>query len=190
MTPSPSGAGAGAQGAAGERRVLLALGSNLGDRLASLQRGIDLLCSPGLSCIAVSGVYETAPVGGPPQGAYLNAVLLTASAEPGAEILERCQAAEEALGRVREQRWGPRTLDVDVLTLGDEVSDDPVLTLPHPRAHERAFVLVPWLEVDPCGVLPGRGTIAELVAAADVRGVRRVGDAALVLPARPAGPAR
>jgi 2-amino-4-hydroxy-6-hydroxymethyldihydropteridine diphosphokinase len=188
---TPPGAAGSAPGAVGgapvERRVVLALGSNLGDRLVSLQRAVDLLGAPGMTCVAVSGVYATVPVGGPPQGEYLNAVLLAVSAEPGAEILARCQAAEAALGRVRTERWGARTLDVDVIALGDEVSDDPVLTLPHPRAHERGFVLVPWLEADPAAVLPGRGRVADLPAAADGSGVRRLADVQIVLPAGPAG---
>lgn len=178
---------------AASRRVVLSLGSNLGDRLANLQRGVDLLCDPGLRCTAVSGVYETAPVGGPPQDDYLNAVLLAESALPGSEILRRCLAAEAELGRVRVQRWGPRTLDVDVIALGAEHSGDPELTLPHPRAHERAFVLIPWLEVAPNAVLPGRGPVADLLGQVRTAGVRRLADLALTVPAggqpRPAGEA-
>ncbi len=154
------------------RRVVLALGSNLGDREANLQAGIDaLLAGPGLTATAVSGVYLTGPVGGPPQPDYLNAVLLADSALPARAILERCQTAERSRGRVRTVRWGPRTLDVDIIACGTEVSDDPDLTLPHPRAHERAFVLVPWLEVDPGAVLPGYGPVAGLVGPADGAGL-------------------
>lgn len=167
------------------RGIVLALGSNLGDRLAALQRGVDLLCRPGLDCRRVSGVYQTPPVGGPPQDDFLNAVLLAVSELPAAEILARCHAAETALHRVRTERWGPRTLDVDVIACGAERSDDPVLTLPHPRAHQRAFVLAPWLDVDPDAVLPGHGPVAGLLAAADTGGVRRLDDAVLRLP-RPA----
>jgi 2-amino-4-hydroxy-6-hydroxymethyldihydropteridine diphosphokinase len=180
------------------RVIVLSLGSNLGDRLAHLQRAVDLLGAeaPDGSWrpTAVSGVYETAPVGGPPQGDYLNAVLLAVSALPGVEILRRCQAAEAALGRVRVERWGPRTLDVDVIACGDELSADPRLTLPHPRAGERAFVLMPWLDVAPDAVLPGRGRAADLLAAAGTAGVRRRPDATLTLPVPdpavpdPAGP--
>jgi 2-amino-4-hydroxy-6-hydroxymethyldihydropteridine diphosphokinase len=169
------------------RVVVLSLGSNLGDRLENLQRGIDLLCaeaSDGLRAAAVSSVYETAPVGGPPQDDYLNAVLLAVSALPGIEILRRGQGVESALGRVRTLRWGPRTLDVDVIACGAERSSDPELTLPHPRAHERAFVLAPWLEVAPDAVLPGRGTVADLLATAGTAGVRRLTGAALTLPRR------
>jgi 2-amino-4-hydroxy-6-hydroxymethyldihydropteridine diphosphokinase len=172
--------------------VVLALGSNLGDRLASLQRAVDLLCGDGLRCTAVSGIYETAPVGGPPQDDYLNAVLLGRSGLPAGQILQLAQATEAALHRVRAERWGPRTLDVDIITCGDEISADPRLTLPHPRAHERAFVLVPWLEADPDAVLPGRGRVADLIAATETADVRRLDDAALILPAAPrwSGPGR
>jgi 2-amino-4-hydroxy-6-hydroxymethyldihydropteridine diphosphokinase len=169
-------------GAAAGRPVVLSLGSNLGDRLANLQRAVDLLCAPGLRCTAVSGVYETAPVGGPSQGDYLNAVLLAESALPGGEILRRCLAAEAELGRVRVQRWGPRTLDADVIAVGSDRSDDPELTLPHPRAHERAFVLVPWLEVAPDAALPGRGTAADLLARIGTAGVRRLAGVTLSVP--------
>jgi 2-amino-4-hydroxy-6-hydroxymethyldihydropteridine diphosphokinase len=172
-----------APGAPGAREVVLSLGTNLGDRVAHLREGVRLLCGDGtLGCVAVSGVYETAPVGGPPQGDYLNAVLLAVTALPGREILRRGQAAEAALDRVRAQRWGPRTLDVDVIACGDEVSADPVLTLPHPRARERAFVLVPWLEIAPGAELPGVGRVADLLAGIGTAGVRRVPGAVLELP--------
>ena len=164
------------------RRVVLALGSNLGDRLANLQAGLDLVCGGhGLECTAVSPVYQTAPVGGPDQPDYLNAVLIAASALPARSILDRGQAAEAALRRVRVQVWGPRTLDVDVIACGDEISDDPVLTLPHPRAHERAFVLAPWHDIEPDAQIPGRGGITELLAAAGMSCVRRLPDAQLRL---------
>jgi 2-amino-4-hydroxy-6-hydroxymethyldihydropteridine diphosphokinase len=163
--------------------VVLALGSNLGDRLAHLQSGVDTLCAePGLDCAAVSPVYETAAVGGPAQPDYLNAVLIAATTLPARAVLDLGRAAEAARHRVREQRWGPRTLDVDVIVYGDEISGDPELTLPHPRAHERAFVLAPWHDVDPHAVLPGRGPVADLLAAADTAGVRRRNDTRLERP--------
>jgi 2-amino-4-hydroxy-6-hydroxymethyldihydropteridine diphosphokinase len=181
--PGVTGAGPGVTGAGpASRTLVLSLGSNLGDRLANLQRGLIELCTPGLACLAVSGVYETRPVGGPEQGDFLNAVLLAASSLPAADILRRCQLAEAALGRVRAERWGPRTLDVDVVAYGDEVSDDPELTLPHPRAHQRAFVLAPWLELAPEAILPGRGPVADLLAAAGADGVRRLPALRLTLP--------
>lgn len=157
------------------RPVVLALGSNIGDRLANLQAGVDHLASaPGLRLRAVSAVFETAPVGGPAQPDYLNAVLLADSGLPARSILDHCQAAERALGRLRGERWGPRTLDIDLIACDDEVSGDPVLTLPHPRAHERAFVLAPWLDVDLAAHLVGFGSVADLLAKADMTGVTRL----------------
>lgn len=157
------------------RQVVLALGSNIGDRLAVLQAGVDhLAAAPGLRLLAVSAIFETTPVGGPDQPDYLNAVLLADSELSARSILDHCQAAERALGRVRKERWGPRTLDVDLIACDDEVSSDPVLTLPHPRAHERAFVLAPWLDVDPQAHLVGFGMVADLLADADMTGVARL----------------
>ena len=144
--------------------AVLSLGSNLGDRQAHLLAALDVL-----GPTAVSPLYETDPVGGPEQGPYLNLVAL---ADLDAEqAWDRAQAAERAAGRRRDVRWGPRTLDVDVV-----VADGPVppgLELPHPRAAERAFVLVPWSDVDPAAVLPGAGPVAALLAGLDVSGVRR-----------------
>ncbi len=164
------------------RTVVIALGSNLGDRLANLQRGLDILCGDGLDCRAVSAVFQTAPVGGPDQGDFLNAVLLARSSLPARAILERCQRAEAALRRDRTVHWGPRTLDVDIIAYGSEVSADPELTLPHPRAHERAFVLAPWLDVASHAHLPGHGRVAELLAAAASQDVRRMPGLRLALP--------
>jgi 2-amino-4-hydroxy-6-hydroxymethyldihydropteridine diphosphokinase len=164
------------------RQIVLALGSNIGDRLANLQAGVDLLAdAPGLVATAVSAVYETEPVGGPAQEDYLNAVLLADSDLAPRSILDHCQAAERALGRLRQERWGPRTLDVDLIACDDETSSDPELTLPHPRAHLRAFVLAPWLDVDPDAHLIGFGPVAGLLAAAGTTGVTRLADAALRL---------
>ncbi len=168
------------QAPAEPRQVVLSLGSNLGDRLAYLQAGIDglvlsdPLAGPGLVNPAVSAVYETAPVGGPEQPSYLNAVLLATSALPARSILQLSRAIEHACGRVRAGRWGPRTLDIDIIACGAEISDDPDLTLPHPRAHERAFVLAPWLDLDPAAVLPGYGPVASLLAEAGTQGVTRL----------------
>jgi dihydroneopterin aldolase/2-amino-4-hydroxy-6-hydroxymethyldihydropteridine diphosphokinase len=145
----------------------LAIGSNLGDRLAHLQAAVDLLAPR-----AVSAVYETDPVGGPEQGPYLNAVVLV-PAVPPLRLLRQAQAIEQARERVREVRWGPRTLDVDLLDVGGIRLDTPVLTLPHPRAAERAFVLVPWLDVAPEAVIPGAGRAADLLQHVDAGGVAR-----------------
>jgi 2-amino-4-hydroxy-6-hydroxymethyldihydropteridine diphosphokinase len=150
------------------------IGSNQGDAAGHLRGAVDAL-RPWLR--AVSPVYRTPPWGPVPQDDYLNAVLICSdeAAAPG-DWLARGHAAENAAGRTREVRWGPRTLDVDVVDVDGVVSDDPVLTLPHPRAAERAFVLVPWLAVQPEAVLDGR-PVRELVAAlpaADVAAVRQV----------------
>ena len=169
-----------------ERRVpvVIALGSNLGDRRQELQRAVDeLAATRGLRITAVSPVYETAPVGGPEQPDYLNAVVLAETSRPVAELLRRAHTIEVAAQRTREVRWGPRTLDVDIIAYGAETSSDPVLTLPHPRAHERAFVLAPWLDADPGAVLPGRGRVAALLAVLPGGGLRRRDDLALRRPA-------
>jgi dihydroneopterin aldolase/2-amino-4-hydroxy-6-hydroxymethyldihydropteridine diphosphokinase len=171
------------------RRTVLALGSNLGDRLATLQGGVEALLGPsGLALVALSPVYETVPVGGPPQPEYLNAVLIAETTLPATALLRRVQAVEAAFGRVRQEVWGPRTLDVDVIVYGDVVSDDPELMLPHPRAWERAFVLAPWLDADPDAEIPGQGRVAGLLEAAVARnggqpGVRRLADVQLRPPA-------
>jgi 2-amino-4-hydroxy-6-hydroxymethyldihydropteridine diphosphokinase len=163
------------------RRVAFGLGANLGDRVAALQGAVDSLARH-LRAPMVSSVYETAPVGGPEQPDYANAVLVGDSDEPASVLLARAHDAEALWLRTREVRWGPRTLDVDILAVGDEVSDDPGLLLPHPRAHDRAFVLVPWAEVDPDAVIPGAGRVGDLVARLDPGAdVRRRDDVALVV---------
>jgi 2-amino-4-hydroxy-6-hydroxymethyldihydropteridine diphosphokinase len=164
------------------RRVALGLGANLGDRVAALQGAVDLI-APRLADPAVSSVYETAPVGGPEQPDYANAVLVGDWSGEPLELLALAHEAEQEWHRSREVRWGPRTLDVDVLVVGELVSDDETLTLPHPRARERAFVLVPWAEADPAATLPDGSDVAALAAALDpADGVRRRADVALVLP--------
>jgi 2-amino-4-hydroxy-6-hydroxymethyldihydropteridine diphosphokinase len=140
-------------------RAVLSIGSNLGDRLAHLRSVVD-----ALQPVLVSPVYETAPWGGVEQDDFLNAILVVDDpATDASGWLDRAHACEQAAGRTREVRWGPRTLDVDVIDVDGSTSDDPVLTLPHPRAHERAFVLVPWADVDPDAVLAGHGRIADLI---------------------------
>jgi 2-amino-4-hydroxy-6-hydroxymethyldihydropteridine diphosphokinase len=164
------------------RRVAFGLGSNLGDSFETLQGAVDsLLETPELMAVAVSPVYETQPVGGPEQPAYLNAVLVVDSTLPPRSLLERAQAVENAFGREREERWGPRTLDVDVLAVGNQVLDDEDLQLPHPRVPERAFVLAPWSDVDPAFEVPGLGTVEQLAADIERSGVRRRLDLELVL---------
>ena len=165
------------------RPVALALGSNLGDSATVLQAAVDDLAAlPGLRLGAVSAVYRTAPVGGPEQPDYLNAVVVGETTLDPLALLTATQGVERAHHRVRDVRWGPRTLDVDVLSLGDGVVDEPTLQVPHPRAHERAFVLVPWTDADPAAVIPGRGPVADLVAGVDRTGVTRT-DIVLELPA-------
>lgn len=157
-----------------ERAAVLALGSNLGDRRDILQGAVDAI--EGIDRVrvtAASPVYETVPVGGPRQPDYLNAVLLVSTSLPSRELLDRLHEVEAAFDRVRLVRWGPRTLDIDIITVAGERTDDPELTLPHPRAHERAFVLAPWHDADPDAVLPGHGAVADLLAAAGEAGIRR-----------------
>lgn len=163
-----------------ETPVVIALGSNLGESAEMLHDAAIALF--GLIDIdAVSPLVETDPVGGPDQPAYLNAVVTgTTSLAPRA-LLRFLHDIERAHGRTRDVRWGPRTLDLDLIQYGDPAfntdvqMDDPALTLPHPRAHERAFVLVPWAEADPEGTLRVGGQVrrvADLVAAMDTSGVR------------------
>ena len=158
--------------------AVLSIGSNIGDRLAYLQGAVDSV-RPWL--VAVSLVYETSPWGPIEQGDYLNAVMIAddGSAGPG-DWLARAQATEDAAGRTRDVRWGPRTLDVDLIAVDDVRRDDAALTLPHPRARERAFVLVPWLAVDPQARLTA--PVADLLASlpsADVAAVRLRSDLVL-----------
>ncbi|MDH6488323.1 2-amino-4-hydroxy-6-hydroxymethyldihydropteridine diphosphokinase [Streptomyces sp. SAI-127] len=167
------------------KRAVLSLGSNLGNRLETLQGAIDALeDTPGVRIKAVSPVYETQPWGVPAdsQPSYFNAVVVLKTTLPPSSLLERAHAVEEAFNRVRDERWGPRTLDVDIVAYAEVVSDDPVLTLPHPRAHERAFVLVPWHDVEPEAQLPGRGPVAELLDTVTRNGVEPRKDLELQLP--------
>lgn len=149
-------------------RAVLSIGSNIGDSVAHLQSVVDGL---GSAVVAVSPVYSTAPWGGVEQQDFYNAVVVVDDPEAdAAEWLRRSQALEEAADRVREQRWGPRSLDVDVVDCEGVVSSDPALTLPHPRAHLRAFVLVPWLDVDPDATLIVDGqklSVAEILDGLD-----------------------
>jgi len=161
------------------RRAYLGLGSNLGDRLAHLQCAVDgLAAREDVTVLAVSPVYETEPVGGPEQAEYLNAVVALETALGARELLAIAQELEAGARRVRTERWGPRTLDVDVLLVGDEHLHDPDLEVPHPRMWERDFVLAPLADLAPDLVArarpaagPGRGWV----------GVRRT-DLTLVSP--------
>ncbi|MGW1539025.1 2-amino-4-hydroxy-6-hydroxymethyldihydropteridine diphosphokinase [Streptomyces sp. NPDC002309] len=167
------------------QRAVISIGSNLGNRLETLQGAIDALeDTPGVRVKAVSPVYETEPWGVEPgsQPSYFNAVLVLKTTLPPSSLLERAHAVEEAFHRIRDEHWGPRTLDVDIVSYADVVSDDPRLTLPHPRAHERAFVLAPWHDVDPDAQLPGRGAVAELLGVVTRDGVAARADLELRLP--------
>jgi 2-amino-4-hydroxy-6-hydroxymethyldihydropteridine diphosphokinase len=135
-------------------RAALALGANIGDPRVTLREALaGLAANPAVRVDGVSSLWRTAAVGGPEQPDYLNAVVLVDTDLDGWALLALAHELEEVAGRVREVRWGPRTLDVDLLAVGDERREDPELTLPHPRAHERSFVLEPWAEVDPGFVL-------------------------------------
>lgn len=154
------------------RRVAIGLGGNVGEVLETLQSAIDaLLDTPGIAPVGVSSVFQTRAVGGPSgQRDHLNAVLLLDTALSPARLLDRVQVIEVALGRDRGEHAvqnGPRTVDLDILAIGGTVTSSEELTVPHPRAHSRAFVLVPWAEVAPDADLPGHGRVGDLAAALD-----------------------
>lgn len=157
----------------GSHRVVIALGSNLGDSSEVLDEAVAEL-GDLIENSKISSYYRTVPVGGPKQSDYLNAVVIGTTAVDPETLLSKVQDIELAHGRVRTVHWGPRTLDIDLIDYDGSAIESSQLTLPHPRAHTRAFVLVPWLEVDPEAVLPGYGPIAALLEKLDVSGVRRV----------------
>ncbi len=148
-------------------RVYLGLGSNLGDRLANLAAAVRALDGRDVRTLRSSRVYETDPVGGPPQPEYLNAVIEVETTLEPAELLRVCVDVEDELGRERGERWGSRTIDIDLLAYGDREIDEPELTVPHPRMHERAFVLVPLLELDADPPLSGGRKAATLTLGPD-----------------------
>jgi 2-amino-4-hydroxy-6-hydroxymethyldihydropteridine diphosphokinase len=146
----------------------LGLGANLGDRLRSLQSAVDLLAAEGVRAVASSRVWETDPVGGPPdQPPYLNAVILTETQAGPREVLAACNRVEAELGRTREVRWGPRTIDIDVLLYDELIVNEPELTIPHPRMTERSFVVLPLLELDPDPILADGTRILDLAVDGD-----------------------
>lgn len=161
----------------GERFAFLGLGSNLGDRLEHLQRAVDLLDDDARTRVeAVSSVYETEPVGGPDQDPFLNIALRVATRRGPRALLRLCHEVEAQLGRVRAERWGPRTIDVDILLYGDRKIRRRDLVVPHPRLTERAFALIPLMEVAPATNLPGGTSLASALARlAPVEGVVMVG---------------
>ena len=155
------------------RRVAFGLGSNLGTRLEHLQSAVNfILDRPTVVAVKASNVYETEPVGGPEQPEYLNAVLVVDSTLTVAGLLNLAQKCEAAAGRLRRDRWGPRSLDVDILAVEGVSSNDPALVLPHPRAAEREFVLRPWADADPDFLVVGTDTVKDLLARVEPGGVR------------------
>ena len=167
-------------------RVVLALGSNLGDRETTLTNAVrDLADLPGATLVAVSPSYESAAVklDGVDERAprYLNAVLTIDYSGDAYALLDAVNAIEAEHGRVRAERWGDRTLDIDIIAFGQLSIDDARLTVPHPRAAERDFVLAPWLDLDEQATVPGRGLVRDLLAATG-QTVRRAADAPAVPP--------
>lgn len=156
-----------------ESRSAIGLGSNLGDRREHLIAAVAGLRRLG-ELTATSSLWETAPVGDVPQGDYLNAVVILDTIRGPGPLLEQLLAIESAAGRLRGERWGPRIIDLDLLLYSDAVIDTPGLQLPHPRMHQRRFVLAPLAEVWPDAVVPGRGKVADLVAAVSDQKMRWV----------------
>ena len=157
--------------------ALIALGGNVGDIRETLDRAIDMLCDGAdVQLLARSSDYRTPPWGVTDQPPFVNcAIIVTTELTPPA-LLERAQAVENQFGRdrSREQRWGPRTLDIDLIAYDDVTRTAPILTLPHPRALERAFVLLPLAEIAQDLQIPGRGSISDLVQQVDISGCRRL----------------
>lgn len=154
-------------------RAAIGLGSNLGDRPRHIAEAIGSLAELG-TLVAVSALYETAPVGGPDQGPYLNAVAVIESELPARQLLDACLEIEREHGRERRERWGPRTLDLDILLFGDQVISEGGLEVPHPRMTERRFVLEPLLEAWPEAVLPNGVALAPLLSDVADQQVRRL----------------
>lgn len=164
------------------RRVVLALGSNLGERFANLQGAVSAIAdTPDVWVTAVSPVYETEPVDAPEgSGKFLNAVVLVDTTLSAPRVLDRALAIEDAFERERSDVTNaPRTLDIDVIVVGDRLSEESSLRLPHPRAHQRAFVLQPWHDIEPEAQIPGLGPIAKLLDEVDRSGIERCDDLVL-----------
>ena len=155
-------------------RVFLGLGANLGDRLANLKQAVGLLNErPGIEVLRSSRVYETEPEGGPPQPKFLNAVIEVDTRLQPRKLLEACRSVEDALGRVRHERWGPRPIDIDILIYGKREIEEPDLVIPHPRMHDRGFVLAPLMELNANPQLPGGRSVKGLrLPPAVLHGVR------------------
>jgi 2-amino-4-hydroxy-6-hydroxymethyldihydropteridine diphosphokinase len=163
------------------RRAVLAVGSNLGDRVFNLQGAVDALeDTPEVWLTGVSPVYETVPVDSP-EGSenFLNIVVTIDTTLSAPTLLDRAMAIEAAYGRERGERNAPRTLDVDLIVVGDRRADDDHLVLPHPRAAERAFVLAPWLDLESDAEIPGHGAVADLLEKVGREGITRRDDIVL-----------
>jgi 2-amino-4-hydroxy-6-hydroxymethyldihydropteridine diphosphokinase len=146
-------------------RMVISVGSNLQDPEEQVDRALDRL-EQVFDVVAASSIYRTSPVGLTDQPEFRNAVVIIDDERSPGEVLAKLHSIEQEAGRTRDVRWGPRTLDLDLIVAGETMSDDPECLLPHPRAHERAFVLMPWLEIEPEAVIPGRGPVALLLKSA------------------------
>jgi 2-amino-4-hydroxy-6-hydroxymethyldihydropteridine diphosphokinase len=143
-------------------KAVVSLGANIGDPKANLDLAVALL-RESTDVIAVSSYLQTKPVGGPEQPDYLNAVAIVESELPAKDLLAVLNGIETAMGRTREIHWGPRVIDLDLIQYGGLLVNDEKLTLPHPRAHERRFVLAPWFEIEPEAILLTHGRISDLL---------------------------
>jgi len=143
-------------------KAVVALGANLEEPRKAIELAIELL-KQSTDVTAVSSMYETVPVGGPEQDNYINAVVTLESELPAADLLSLLHGIEKSMGRVREERWGPRVIDLDLIQYGSLLSKSEELMLPHPRAHERRFVLEPWFEIDADAILLTHGRIDQLL---------------------------
>lgn len=143
-------------------KAVIALGANIGSPEEQMQLAIAML-REATDVIAVSSIYTTEPVGGPEQPNYVNAICIAESELPAADLLSLLHGIEKTLGRERIERWGPRTIDLDLIQYGTILSSAQELELPHPRAHERRFVLEPWHEIEPDAILLTHGKVSELL---------------------------
>lgn len=144
-------------------RAVVALGANLAEPAEAVELALALL-KESSDLVSSSKLYVTRPVGGPPQPDYVNAVCILESDLPPIDLLGVLQGIEKSMGRVRAEKWGPRVIDLDLIQYGSILSKDETLTLPHPLARERRFVLEPWLEIDPAAVLITHGKVSEILA--------------------------
>ena len=144
-------------------KAVIALGSNLDEPEKNIELAISLIAD-STNLLVRSSLFKTKPVSGPSQPDYINAVCIIESILPPLELLNMLHGVEKSMGRVRNEKWGPRVIDCDLIAYGDFINQTELLTLPHPRAHQRRFVLEPWHEIDPDAVIPGHGRIAEILA--------------------------